>query len=232
MSWRAEAEAYAREHYPREACGLVVIFKGRERFVPCRNQAQGEDNFIISAEDYAEAEDMGEVVAIWHSHCNIGPEPSEADRVSCERSGLEWHIYAHPVDRWHSFIPSGYKAPLIGRQFQPPTLDCYALIRDWYAEERGITLPDFDRADGWWLRGGNLYLENFGKAGFVAVSDGPKNGDVLLMQIASPVPNHGAIWLEGDIILHHLHGRLSSRDVFGEYFRKNHTHTLRHAPRN
>ena len=228
MSWPLEAEAYARELYPREACGLIIVAKGRERFFPRENTAHGDDHFIIAPEDYAEAEDAGEIIGVWHSHCNIGPEPSEADLVSCERTGLQWHIYAVPAGRWHSFEPSGYVAPLVGRQFQHGVLDCYSLIRDWYKQTRGITLLDFDRRDDWWSSGENLYLENFAKAGFREV-ESPQHGDVLLMQISSPVPNHGAIWLEGDFIMHHLHGRLSSRDVWGEFYRKNTVRVLRYA---
>ena len=228
MSWRIEAEAYARELYPREACGLIVVEKGRERFYPCPNTAEGDDHFIIAPEDYADAEDAGEIVGVWHSHCNIGPEPSEADLVSCERTALPWHIYSLPAGRWHSFEPSGYVAPLVGRQFQHGVLDCYSLIQDWYKRTLGITLPDFERRDDWWQHGGNLYLENFTKAGFHEV-ESPQQGDVLLMQISSPVPNHGAIWLEGDFIMHHLHGRLSSRDVWGEFYRKNTVKVLRYA---
>ena len=228
MDWHAEAEACARLAYPREACGLIVVVKGRERLRACTNAAEGDDHFIIMPEDYAAAEDAGEIVGVWHSHCNVGPEPSEADRVSCERGSVPWHIYALPSGRWASFEPSGYRAPLVGRQFQHGVLDCYALIRDFYDETYGITLPDFERTDNWWHRGQNLYLENFGKAGFV-VADTPQHGDVLLMQMSSPVPNHAAIWLEGDMILHHLHGRLSSRDVWGEFYRKNTVKVLRHA---
>jgi len=231
MSWRDEAAQAARDAYPQEACGIVIVERGRERFVRCTNQAIGDDHFIISADDYARAEDAGEVVAIWHSHCNIGPEPSEADLVSCEQTGVPWHIYAHPTNRWHTFHPTGYRAPLIGRQFSHGVLDCYSCIRDAYAEMFGITLPDFERHDDWWLRGENLYLENFSKAGFV-VADTPRHGDVLLMQIGAQVPNHGAVWLEGDMILHHIHGRLSSRDVYGEFYRRNTTRVLRHASRN
>lgn len=229
MSWRAAAEAHARSHWPREACGLVIVERGREQFVPCRNLAEGEDHFILAPEDYAAAEDRGEIVAVWHSHCNVGPEPSEADLVSCERTGVEWHIYALPTERWHSFRPSGYRAPLIGRRFQHGVLDCYAIIRDWYAQERGVQLPDFDRRDDWWHKGENLYLENFARAGFVEHTGPLSHGDVLLMQIQSPVPNHGAIWLEGGMILHHIHGRLSSRDVYGEFFRKVSVKQLRYA---
>jgi hypothetical protein len=48
------------------------------------------------------------------------------------------------------------------------------------------------------------------------------------MQVASPVPNHAAIYLDDGPILHHLQGRLSSRDVYGGYWQKITTHTLRH----
>lgn len=228
MSWQEEAEAAARSGFPREVCGLVVVVKGRERYWPCNNRAEGDDHFIIDPSDYEAAEDVGEVVGVFHSHCNAPPEPSEADRVSCEASGLEWHIIGIPTGRWHSFRPSGYQAPLVGRQFQHGVLDCYALIRDWYKRERGIELMDFDRTDRWWHKGQNLYLDNFGKAGFVA-TDELHVGAVLLMQVQAPVPNHAAIYLGDDTILHHMHGRLSSRDVFGGYFKKNCVKVLRYA---
>mgnify|MGYP003704446663 CR=1 FL=1 len=83
--------------------------------------------------------------------------------------------------------------------------------------------------------GQNLYLDNFGSAGFEALgsvqSEDMEVGDVLLMQVASPVPNHAAIYLGDGLILHHLQGRLSSRDVYGGYWQKITTHTLRHTLR-
>jgi cell wall-associated NlpC family hydrolase len=48
------------------------------------------------------------------------------------------------------------------------------------------------------------------------------------MQVASPVPNHAAVYLGDGLILHHLQGRLSSRDVYGGYWQKVTTHALRH----
>lgn len=83
---------HAQELYPRECCGLVVIVKGRERYLSCRNTAVGTNHFVLPAEDFAAAEDQGDVVAIVHSHSDVPAEPSQSDLVACEASGLPWHI--------------------------------------------------------------------------------------------------------------------------------------------
>lgn len=225
---RAQAIVHARAAYPREACGLVVIGRGRERYWPCENRADGTDHFVMDARDYAAAEEAGDVVAVVHSHPNAQPDPSQADRVACEASGLPWFIVGIPNERWAELRPVGYQAPLVGRQFSHGVLDCYALIRDHYAQALRIALPDFERADNWWHRGGNLYIENFQRAGFSVVSGEPQANDVLLMQVQSKVPNHGAVYLGDGMILHHLHGRLSCREPFGGYWQKHCTHILRH----
>lgn len=228
LAWRSDALAHALEEMPREACGLLIVRKGREVYRPCRNIAQGTDQFAIDADDYEAADAEGEIVGVVHSHPYTPPEPSQADLVGCEASGVPWHIVNVPTGAWYSFKPSGYVAPLVGRVFSHGVLDCYAIIRDWYAQQRGVQLPDFDRRDGWWERGENLYLDNFGKAGFEVCKE-LHEGAVLLLQIASPVPNHAAIYLGDDMILHHVQGRLSSRDTWGGYWRKNCTHILKYT---
>lgn len=223
----AEIRAHAEREYPRESCGLVVIRRGKRRYIPCRNIAEKNEHFVIHPEDQAAAEDSGAVVMVAHSHPNLPPIPSEADLIGCEKSGVPWLIVSWPTGAMHEFAPSGYSAPLIGRQFSHGVLDCYSLIQDYYKQELSVDLPDFERPDEWWLKGQNLYLEGFGVAGFVRV-DEPQKHDVLLMQVGSQVPNHGAIYLGDGCILHHQMNRLSSRDVYGGWYQKVTTHVLRH----
>lgn len=221
--------SHAEAEFPRESCGLVVKIDGVDTYHPCRNMAELNLQFVMHPEDYAAADAAGEIVAVVHSHPNLTAEPSQADRVSCEASGLPWWIVSLPGKEWSYLAPEGYKAPLIGRMFYHGVLDCYSLIRDWYQEERGITLPDFERQNEWWYKGGDLYRDNFAKAGFVKVSDEPQVGDVMLMQILSNVPNHGAIYLGNNLILHHLSGRLSAREIYGGYYLKHTVAVLRYA---
>jgi proteasome lid subunit RPN8/RPN11 len=220
--------AHAERDYPRESCGVVCVVKGRRRYLACRNIAERNEHFVIDPVDYAAAEDAGEVVAIVHSHCNLPPVPSQADRVGCESSGLPWVIVSWPSAQVQQFTPCGYRAPLVGREFLHGVLDCYALVRDYYAEALGLVLTDYARDDEWWLKNQNLYLEHFEREGFVVVTDAPRQHDAFLMQVASQVPNHAAVYLGEGVILHHVMGRLSSRDVYGGWWQKVTTHHLRH----
>lgn len=238
----AAINAHAEASYPRECCGILCVVKGRERYIPCTNTAQGTEHFILPAEEYAAAEELGEIVAIVHSHPDASSEPSQADLVACEASGLQWHIVRVDLvegkpqaGELASIVPTGYKAPLVGRQFSHGVLDCYQLIVDWYQQERGVTLKQFARKDGWWDDGvSDLYTEGFPQAGFVRIKDGdqPQVGDVILMQILARngVPNHAAVYLGDGLMLHHLYMRLSSRDYFGGYFVENCRGILRYQP--
>lgn len=213
---------HAGREFPREACGLIINARGHERYFACRNLAENQRDFIMDPADYARAEDAGEVMAVVHSHPNAPARPSQADRVACEASGLPWVIYALPAGTWAGLTPAGYRAPLVGRQFVHGILDCYSLVRDWYREERGVELPDFDRREEWWKKGDDLYMKNFSSAGFAPIpADAPlARGDVILMQLQAKVANHAAIYLGRDQILHHVMKRLSCREIYGGFWKK------------
>jgi cyclophilin family peptidyl-prolyl cis-trans isomerase len=55
-------------------------------------------------------------------------------------------------------------------------------------------------------------------------------GDLLLMSLERPL-NHIAVYVGDGQILHHVRGRLSSRDVCGGYYQKNTGRVIRHSSR-
>lgn len=223
---------HARHEYPHEACGLVVVFKGRPRLFFCNNAAGDTLNdFAITPEDYARAEQVGDVVGVLHSH-NGSAKPSPLDIQSQRASGVQWWIVGLESETSAEaieYMPAISAEPIFGRVFVHGVTDCYSLIRDWYAAERGIELPDFARTNEWWHKGENLYIDGFPKAGFVEVKDALQVGDVLLMNIGANVANHAAIYVGDDKIAHHLHGRLSSIDFYSGFYRDRTIKQLRYA---
>ena len=125
-------------------------------------------------------------------------------------------------------------------------LDCYSLVRDWYARERGIRLRDFAREDGWWEpgRAGDLYMDHYAEAGFrpLASDETLAPGDVVIMQVRSDRANHAGVFIGAeplaeapglfplpDAMLHHLYGRNSERVVYGGFWREATRIVLRHG---
>lgn len=220
---------HAKECYPRECCGLVIVFKGRIKYIRCRNVSEYIGDFEIHHEDYIKAESMGEILAICHSHPNAQPTPSDADRVGCEIHGIPWIIIGYPNGQIEQIEPCGFKAPLSGRKYVDGVHDCYGLAKDYYKEVLAIDLPNFKRCAKDVESGNIITLENIALMGFeiINLKDLDKH-DIVLMQNESDVVNHIAVYLGDNIILHQCIGRLSGKDIFGGYWLKNTRYALRH----
>src|SRR5687768_11362599 len=94
--------------YPREACGVVISVGRKAEVVACNNVAQDPINyFVMDAEDYANAADRGKVIGIWHTHTDRSAQPSEADLVGCENSGVPWYILSVCRDENDKFVFDG-----------------------------------------------------------------------------------------------------------------------------
>ena len=223
MNWKEAALAHAKDQDPKESCGLLLNIKGKERYFPCRNLSMTAFQcFIIDPEDYIKADNTGDIIAVVHSHPVTPPVASQSDKVACEQSGLAWHIVNPKTESWGYLEPTGYKAPILGRQWAWGVTDCYTLVRDWYKEKLDIDLIDWQRP---------TTLEDFNKdpmfekcaeqTGFRELRPDEKliNGDLLFMSILSNNLNHVAIFIDGDV-LHHLTDRLSCIEPYSEWLLK------------
>ena len=232
-SIKYKALLHAKEQCPRESVGVVQIVKGRSRYFPCTNIAENpEDHFILDPEDYIKAEDRGEIVSIIHSHPKTSHMPSTADKVACEKTGIPWHIVNPKTELWGYYEPSGFTLPYVGREFFYGIVDCYSLVRDFYKREFDLDMKDYERKDRWWERGESLYLDHFADEGFVEIPiEEIDYGCALLIQLEAYVPNHAAVYIGDNMILHHVQDRLSSRDLYGSYYQRNTAKILKHESR-
>lgn len=200
--------------YPQEGCGII------ESGVVAAIQNIAEDplnNFEMPAGTVA----THEIEAIWHSHADGPQEPSDVDMEVQIETAVPWILCCSYSDGSASepFMWGGeYIPPLIGREFRHGPSgtdgkgDCYALIKDWYLQECGVTLPEFPRANAWWETQPSMYLDHFKEAGFVDAEGEPQAGDVAFMQINAPVINHAAVYIGNGFLLQHFTNRLSRRD--------------------
>ena len=223
MTWKDAALKHAKEQDPKESVGVLIVIKGKEQYYPCNNlSTYSQQCFILDPEDYVKADALGEITAIVHSHPITPPSPSQADKVSCEQSGLKWYIVNPKTETWGYCEPTGYKPPLIGRQWVWGVTDCWSLVRDYYKEQHNIQLLDYQRPITPQDFLDNPLFEQYAeRTGFKELDNNEKlqKGDVLLMSILHPTLNHVAIFL-GDEILHHLADRLSTREPYNEWLLK------------
>ena len=223
MNWKETALLHAKDQDPKESCGLLLNIKGKEKYYPCNNLSMTQHQcFIIDPIDYVKADNLGEIIAIVHSHPITPPTPSQADRISCEHSNLPWYIVNPKTEQWADLKPEGYKPELCGRPWVWGITDCWSLVRDWYKEEKNIELIDYERSmtPEEFLK--NPLFEKYAKnTGFreLANDEALKKGDVLLMSILHPTLNHVAVFL-GDMVLHHLADRLSCKEPYSEWLLK------------
>jgi proteasome lid subunit RPN8/RPN11 len=221
-----------REHAlrdsPQEACGFILTVAGVERIFPVPNAHDApRNNFTIHPASYLEAKRTGEILAVYHSHTVGDSCPTDIDRLSCNRSGLPWYVYSNQDDSFGSCLPEG-RAPLLGRSFTWGVYDCWTLIFDYYQEVLAITLPDWEPYEkNFWDHGRNYYIERYAEFGFLPVED-LRPHDVLLMQLGSDIPIHAGVYQANGTVLHHVPGRLSCNDVYGNYLRTMTNRILRH----
>lgn len=124
---------------------------------------------------------------------------------------------------------------LEGRPWKHGSTDCFGLVREYFALEHDIRIKNYARPEKWWDHGLDLYRDFAAREGFEEIQVRVRDvlaSDVFLMAIRSRVPNHAAVYIGDNQILHHPPNRLS---VVEEYAGLWHTCTvgvLRHRTLN
>ena len=209
---------HAKKSGENECCGFVIDNK---IYMLCKNiSPTPTETFEISPDDWIQAEKLGEITAIVHSHPNGTPILSESDQIHQQQTAVDWWLVCD--NQIHKFR---YIKPLLGREFEHGKTDCLSIVRDAYMLA-GIDLPDYEREDDWWHNGQNLYLDLLPKNGFERVdAEDVQEGDIILVCLGSETPNHAAVYIGNQYILHHCPDRLSKRDLYGGFWR-NYTHSI------
>jgi len=203
--------AHALADRRHEICGVVTDAPQPGGFAYHRlfnSAADPAHQFVI---DQAALRDLPPVRAVVHSH-PAGPAwPSPDDMRQAQADDAAWGIVvprgvADPGLFWFGgdIMPS-----LTARGYRHGVTDCYALVRDWFRTQEGLTLIDRPRAWEWWEDGDDLYSAHFAESGFVRldVDATPQRGDVALAAVLGPVINHALVHLGQGLVLHHLAGR-------------------------
>ena len=230
----ADAIAHANAEAPRESVGVVM----EGAYWALENRHETPEQAFRAQFPQPDA-----IEAVIHSHPSSPAVPSAADMRGQLATGVPWAI-VQPGEPgqlgclWGLPRPALFDAggDLVPRAFCHGAADCYSLIVDWYAEARGIVLPEVARDADWWDAGGDLYRDGFAAAGFELVAtdvDGfgrvAQPGDVYLLPLVPglAVPTHGGVYLGDGLCLEHLPGRLAARRPIGPKLRRI-THWLRH----
>jgi cell wall-associated NlpC family hydrolase len=207
-SWTNAMHEAAKQHtadaYPAEAVGIVE--HGAYVRLENRSDTPAAD-VALSDADLTRAAAAG---VLFHSHPDGIGCPSESDMRYQQQLGIPFVVMCWPIYDVFWFGDMLAPAPILGRGFRHGVHDCFALVRDWFAAERGLTLPNPPRDWDWWgkKRGLDLYRDHLEAAGFqqIAVREATQPGDGLLMSFNYAVPMHGAVVVDRDLILHHPAG--------------------------
>ena len=222
ISRTAECEAikHALKEYPKESVGVVLY--GKYQALKNHSEKPNEEFTVPVGERYPQGVD-----ALLHSHPKGNPEPTALDMRTQESMDVPWGIIpifqdgatAGPITWLNDTLCD--EPPLLGRDFMHGISDCYALVRDYYWQEKEMTLPVYPRSIGWQDRGEDLLsINEFMRFGFERVLHNDiEPGDIILFKIRSKLNNHCGVYVGNDLLLHHLHNRLSRREPINPWLK-------------
>ena len=206
--------------YPKEGCGLIVLRKGKQFWIPIENIAKDDDHFLMPTGTLTQISYNYDILAVVHNHIHTDNQPSEVDIRCCKATNLPYVIYSYPSMEENIVFYGSER--LIGRKYEFGKQDCFELARDYYAT-LGIFLPfrDPDWQDNWWEDGDNYfsaqYLRNWGFEPTAVLEE----GTLLTFETQDDgFPDHCGIYIRNDTFIHHAIHRLSCRENLYPFWKK------------
>ncbi|MBS7829189.1 C40 family peptidase [Wohlfahrtiimonas chitiniclastica] len=194
-----------------EEKGGIVI--GGE-FIALKNIAKDKaNNFEFKLDNY----NFDRIEAVVHSHIGDHPYLSKFDRIAQIETGLDWWVVANNQIHKYKCVDL-----LRGREFEYGKYDCGTLIEDAYSL-CGINLKHYKRKSIEEDEANSVIIERLPKLGFYQVSEA-QAGDVIATSMGGH-PNHLALVLNNERILHHVAGQFSRVVAYGSVMQKR-THSI------
>ena len=103
---------YESEKEPnKEVCGFVVEKEGELTALPMKNYSEiPEDEFYIPSKEFLFVKRNNNIVAVYHSHCKGGSEPSNFDLKTSDLICYPFVIYSLEQNSFHVHEPEHCEA--------------------------------------------------------------------------------------------------------------------------
>ena len=209
-----EIEQHFFREYPKEACGILAVQKGKPKWFPCKNVAKENEEFIIDSTEYIKIHKTSDIVGIVHNHPDGSCIESDADIAYCNTLGIPYYIFSYPGMELNKLEPEKNLTDLYGREYEFGVTDCFEAMRDYLAEQNISIPPRILFEDNWFEKGLDYFAPEIVKdwgGEEISIEEIQKN-DVLTFSVQSKVANHCGVYLGNDVFYHHAENRLSCRE--------------------
>lgn len=121
---------------------------------------------------------------------------------------------------------------LLGKPHEFGGPDCFSLVRDFFKDNFDITIRNYARPQNWDADAVDLIGHAWEREGFLPVENWNirklRPADVLVMAVGSGNPNHFAIYIGENKIIHHLGNRLATEEILRDFWTNSTLWVLRH----
>jgi cell wall-associated NlpC family hydrolase len=111
--------------------------------------------------------------------------------------------------------------------------DCFKLAIDFFWDNFQIRIPNYARPSDWSSDKLDLMRILPDHCGFETITDWRlkdlRPADVLCIAVGESNPNHFAVYVGDDKIVHHRYGRFSNEETLRDFWRRQTAFILRHS---